>query len=529
MRPGDLPVDVMQDRSWRSRERAIPVAVTTGAIALLLLAYRDAAVSLIDTWIRSETFNHCFLVLPISLWLMWRERDRLSAVPLKPFPAGLAVLAALNAIWLVGDAASIQTLREFALVASVPMVIVTLLGLRFARAAAFPLLFMFFAWPVGDFLVPPLINYTADFAAAAVRMSGVPVFRQGNSFVIPSGEWSVVGACSGIRYLIASVFAGSFFAYISFRTWRWRLAFIALSIVVPIVANWVRAYLIVMIGHLTSNKLAAGADHLIYGWVFFGFVMTALFYVGMRMSNAEARRVTPSEPGPPALPIARRPAVGMVLATAVAAVLVGFAAPSWSAHAARTREALSAAPLTLTAPPPEGQWAHADASVTEWVPLYKNPTAEFRQTYREDGDVELYVAFYRNQKSDAKLLTFIATSLVGYDPQWRFEHRRQLSTPAGQAGPDVEELRVESRQGNFLVWQWYWLDGRETTRVWEAKLIQARTRMAGALDQSAAVLLMAPYADDPTEARNRLERFVRDMYPSIVARLHAAAGGSARD
>ena len=41
-----------------------------------------------------------------------------------------------------------------------------------------------------------------------------------------------------------------------------------LSIVVPIVANGGRAYMIVMIGHLSGMKLAVGADHLVYGWVF---------------------------------------------------------------------------------------------------------------------------------------------------------------------------------------------------------------------------------------------------------------------
>ena len=48
----------------------------------------------------------------------------------------------------------------------------------------------------------------------------------------------------------------------------------------PIVANWLRAYMIVMIGHLSNNKLAVGVDHIIYGWVFFGLVMLLLFWVG---------------------------------------------------------------------------------------------------------------------------------------------------------------------------------------------------------------------------------------------------------
>ena len=38
----------------------------------------------------------------------------------------------------------------------------------------------------------------------------------------------------------------------------------------PVLANWVRAYIIVMLGHLSGNTIATGVDHLVYGWVFFG-------------------------------------------------------------------------------------------------------------------------------------------------------------------------------------------------------------------------------------------------------------------
>ena len=49
---------------------------------------------------------------------------------------------------------------------------------------------------------------------------------------------------------------------------------------VPIVANWLRAYMIVMIGHLSDNKFAVGVDHLIYGWLFFGVVILLMYGVG---------------------------------------------------------------------------------------------------------------------------------------------------------------------------------------------------------------------------------------------------------
>lgn len=63
---------------------------------------------------------------------------------------------------------------------------------------------------------------------------------------IPAGHFEVAEACSGLRYLMASVALGVLYAYLTYRSpWR-RLAFVVLSMVMPIVANGIRAYGIVM-------------------------------------------------------------------------------------------------------------------------------------------------------------------------------------------------------------------------------------------------------------------------------------------
>ena len=66
------------------------------------------------------------------------------------------------------------------------------------------------------------------------------------------------------------------------------------SIAVPIIANWVRAYAIVMLGHLSNMRLAVGVDHLIYGWLFFGLVMALLFWLGSLWHEPAAPRTMPA-------------------------------------------------------------------------------------------------------------------------------------------------------------------------------------------------------------------------------------------
>ena len=115
---------------------------------------------------------------------------------------------------------------------------------------------------------------------SALRLSGVPVFREGNHFVIPSGSWSVVEACSGIKFLTASLMIGTVYAWVMYRSLGRRVAFVLASIAIPFVANWLRAYLTVLIAHVTNNRWMLGIDHLLFGWFLFGGILLGLFWLG---------------------------------------------------------------------------------------------------------------------------------------------------------------------------------------------------------------------------------------------------------
>src|SRR6185295_5239153 len=260
---------------WRT---ALP-ALILGILAILAI-YWQTAESIEAIWSRSETFAHGYLIVPISLWLIWTQRKALARLTPSPDYLGLLLLAGLGFAWLAAAAGQVQVVQQYAMVAMIPAVVIVIAGRRVARALAFPLGFLLLGVPVGEALIPPMMDWTADFTVTALRLSGIPVFREGTFFTIPSGEWSVVEGCSGLRYLIASITVGTLFAYLTYRSWRKRLLFVALSVIVPIIANGMRAYMIVMIAHLSDMRLALGIDHLIYGWLFFGIVMLLLFWIG---------------------------------------------------------------------------------------------------------------------------------------------------------------------------------------------------------------------------------------------------------
>src|SRR5690606_18637194 len=192
-------------------------------------------------------------------------------------PWALLLVAASGLAWLFANMVDVLVVQQLAFVAMIISGIWAITGTALTRRAAFPLGFLFLAVPMGEGLIPPLMDLTAATTEAMVRATGIPVYREGMYLFLPSGTWSVIAECSGVRYLVASLTLGLLYAYLIYHSlWR-RLIFILMSILVPIAANSVRAYGVVMLGHISDMEFATGDDHLVYGWVFFGLVILLMF------------------------------------------------------------------------------------------------------------------------------------------------------------------------------------------------------------------------------------------------------------
>jgi exosortase A len=490
------------------------------ALAALLILYRETAIAMVSIWMRSETFTHAFLVPPIVLWLVWRDRARFAAITPRANPWMLLPAAGVALLWLLGELAAVNAVTQLALTALLVLAVPAVLGLRVARAAAFPLAFLFFAVPLGEFLLPILMQLTADFTIAALRLSGVPVFREGLMFVIPSGNWSVVEACSGVRYLIASFMVGTLYAYLTYRSTKRRLVFMTVALALPLLANWVRAYLIVMLGHLSDNRIATGVDHLIYGWLFFGVVIFLLFIVGARWAEPPAAApasVNPAVPAPPSR--------GGWATAAVAALLALLAAlPSVAQRQIAQREAAGEPALVAPATLVDG-WRVGTESIADWKPTLENPSAKFDAVYGHDGRaaVGLYVGYYRNQAYERKLGDAEGLLARSSDKEWaRIGGGERSIAIAGRSidvrSATLRRLDAADSASGLGAWQWYWVNGHFMRSDLEAKFRVAVDRLLGRGDDAAVIVVYAR-RDASGTADAALEAFVRENLGAIEAVL----------
>jgi exosortase A len=497
--------------SWRSS-----LLVLSLSLVGTLLVYFDTFRSIAAIWSRSDTYVHGYFILPISMYLIWTRREEVRGLVPRPEARAIAAVALTGVGWLAARLAGVLVVEQYCAVASIPLVAWAVLGPTVCRRLLFPLAYLLLAVPVGEALIPNMIDYTAAFAVAALRFTGVPVLQEGNLLTLPNSQWSVVEACSGLRYLIACITIGLVYAYLTYRSWVRRALFVGLSIVVPIVANWVRAYLIVFVGYKSDMRLAVGVDHLIYGWVFYAAVMVLLLWVGSLFADEPTpERLNDAEKVP-----GTRPSVGSTVMVACAAILAAAVWPVWAVYADSSSDV--SANVSFEFPEKLGEWSRGGEALG-WEPAYVGAVFQGGSTYAvRDESVALHVALYANQRQGAELVTS-ANELVGTGaPGWSQVGRRTRAVSISGRSLRVEEGILDRGESQLVVWKWYWVSGRHTgSPIW-AKVIESGEKLLLRRPWAAGIVVFAE-DDDEDSARARLEEFLADGVETLDASLRGTS------
>ena len=468
---------------------------------LLLAVYNETAWSMVAIWSRSDTFAHGFLVLPISIWLMWTHRHRLHGLKPSPSLLPLILMVPPGAAWLLAHLVGVTVVAQLALICLLILGVWAVAGHQLAYVIAFPLFFLFFAVPMGEGLIPPMMEFTADSTVWLIRASGIPVYREGLYFTLPTGAWSVVEACSGVRYIIASVTVGVLYAYLTYVSLAKRLIFVAVSAVVPVFANTLRAYLIVMLGHFSNMKIAAGADHLIYGWVFFGVVIFLLFWLGSFFREDDVPQQHSADVAQPE----SAPATTGSLLFAIAFALLVAALPVLLAV---TRLApLPSTPLALHLPAPAVTWERQRSPDWTWRPVSAVGGSASTYYVKDERTVGLIVQYADGTLPGADVIG-TAGMLVKWHSGTREVGREQTTIEVPTGNLAVESAFLDGVDGPLLVWSWYLVGNHSTANEYDAKIRQLMSRLSGRFSQAYRLVLVTPRDSNPEAAEAHLQDYL---------------------
>jgi len=484
------------------------IALAAVAALILILFGADAA-DMVRIWWTTATFNHCLLVLPIIFWLVWQRLPELRRLEPRAWAPGLLLVGAGAVAWLLGEAASVGLVRHAGLVLMLQGAVIACLGKAVARGLLFPLAYALFLIPVGEELVPPLQTVTAKISMALLSLSGTPAHIEGIFISTPGGYFEVAEACSGVQFLIAMIAFGALVGNVCFRTWPRRIAFLAASILVPILANGIRAWATILIADRYGIAFAEGFDHVVYGGVFFAVVMALLL--------AGAWRFFDRKPGDPWLdPEALadpRPRASRILAITAAALAIAALPVAWSASIAATAEA---PPAELTLPDVPG-WTRVQPSGRPWHPNYAGADLVRAGRYLNASgqQVDLVLIYFSRQTEGRELVGFGQgpTDAAG---KWAW-------IANGPPPPGGRLDRIASFGTVREVATFYRVGSLTTGSPAAVKFETMKLRLLGGSQAGMAVLVSAAAPAEGVSPRPAIDAFLADLGP-IEALANRATG-----
>ncbi|MEP0391369.1 MAG: exosortase A [Erythrobacter sp.] len=257
-----------------------------GALAIVTVTMREWA-EMLHQWWNIDTYSHILLVPVIIGWLVALKVGELTKMDPRPWMPGLLIVAAGLGLLLLGRVSGANLVAHAGGVGALQGLVIAALGPRASAVIALPLCFGIFLVPFGDEIIEPLQATTAHIAIALTKWSGIPAHFDGIYIDTPVGLFVVAEACSGVRFLIAMVTLAVLVAFTRFTKWAHRTAFLAVSIIVPIIANGIRAWGTVYVAQSQGVEFASGFDHVFYGWFFFAFVVVLILGLAWRFFDRE--------------------------------------------------------------------------------------------------------------------------------------------------------------------------------------------------------------------------------------------------
>ena len=261
------------------------------ALAMWALLFWPTLQQLELVWRGSDTYSHAYFIPLIVLWLFHRTQAQMPQLRQADWRP-LLLLVPVLLLWFVGFVSDTGAIAQFATIFCLQLILISWMGLKLAKHYQFAVFYLIFMLPFGEELHPQLQNITADLSVWFLHLASVPVFREGLYLSTPVGHFEVAVACSGLRFLITSLAIGTLFAHLTYQSFWRQLLFMLALVLFSVLANGMRAFLLIYIAEQTDMAYGFGDDHYIYGWLVFGLVLLVMFWLGGKYSDIPTAEAT---------------------------------------------------------------------------------------------------------------------------------------------------------------------------------------------------------------------------------------------
>ena len=267
----------------------ISASLIAALFASFLLAYFPVWKGLVLAWYSNDQYSHGFLIVPLCIYILWRKKEKLAEVEIRPSWWGLALVIFSLLLYLFAHFAEVMTVSSFSMVLLLVGVVIYFYGIPMFKELFFPLFLLLFMIPIPaqiySTLTIPLQLFVSKASVWLGGLLGFPIYREGNVIHLPDQTLQVVQACSGLRSMISLLALSAIFGYFTLKSNILRAILFFSGIPAAILVNIIRVLLLVLAFHYFNYDLTSGTTHTIFGMAIFVLALIFIFVVKGLLSN----------------------------------------------------------------------------------------------------------------------------------------------------------------------------------------------------------------------------------------------------
>ncbi len=239
-------------------------------------------------------YTHAYFILPLSLFLAWRNLRSYKGPDAPRTAAGLSLAVLGLVMFIFGWKLDYLFITTLSLIPLLYGIIFYLYGTGLAKRLSFPILYLLLMVPpplgVLDAVTIPMRHGISVAAVAILNALHYPIHREGLMLYLGTHEIFMGAPCSGFRSLITMFSLGIFYVYVIKGTLLKKLVLVAAIIPLALFGNLVRVITLCLLTYHKGEEVAQGFFHYFSGGVIFVIMIIGLLLIEFIMEKYEDKR-----------------------------------------------------------------------------------------------------------------------------------------------------------------------------------------------------------------------------------------------
>lgn len=434
---------------------------------ILFVIYSETLMQLFDFWSTSYNYSHGIILFPIVMGIYFYEFYRQPSISVQYINRYTIILVlACVSVWFLADLLNIQFVEFLAFLC-------LLISLNFLLTSAslkdsynlWPLFLIIFTLPLLDSLLDILRTLETPVVVLFLNMSFIDAVQDGFLIYIPAGTFLVERACSGFNQFVVSIPLAALYIYSRKLKFSKMYKFFLLLLLLAMLFNIVRIYIIVVAGQVSHMKSSLLNDHEYLAWLIYGIGVFILFYfTDRKVNNNPTQFAKVSKVDIHTLSVNKKTTAYGALVV-VCLLLIGPLSSLVYSNVKNT------ALINIDKLVENLHWKKSEHQ-DSFSPNYDKGDLVYQNKLENffGKSVNLYINHFVNQEQGREAINGVS-NLVDSKKGEILNQTRRLVVINNSTQMYVNELIIQLKnRKKYIAWQWYYTNGKHLTKSLDARL-----------------------------------------------------------